>query len=60
MIINDLPISSPYIIKDVRSGSVLFQWLRIDAPGDIPPGVAALPVINISTLNNTIIIETEV
>lgn len=60
MIINDLPITSPYQVFDITSGHYVFSWLDRSAPGDIPPDIAVLPVLRSYYSGPVLIIETEV
>ena len=58
IIINDLPITSPYRVYDVIKGQYLFSWLDRSAPGDIPPDIAILPVVGLRSLDGVLYIDT--
>lgn len=43
----DLPIYSPFRIKDVNSGHYIYSIMNVELPGDIPPDIAVLPVLGV-------------
>ena len=59
VIINDLPIATPYRVYDIRTGHYIFSWLDRSAPGDIPPDVAVLPVIGLRSVDGVLYIDTK-
>ncbi|MBP5461640.1 MAG: hypothetical protein J6Y20_05885 [Lachnospiraceae bacterium] len=62
MTINDVPVTIPFRIHDVVSGHYIYSILDRDAPGDIPPDIAVLPVLGvmIDKRNGYMEIDTEV
>lgn len=56
--INDLPIAGPYTVTDADTGRILHKY--VDGPGDIPPDVACLPVLDVSAGPDGIRISTRV
>ena len=47
MIVNDVPLTIPFRIKDISSGHYIFSILNRSDSGDIPPDIAFLPVIGV-------------
>ena len=47
MIINDLTLTIPFRIKDIKSGHYIFSLLSKDDGGDLPFVVAFLPVVGV-------------
>lgn len=47
MIINDIPLTIPFRIKDIDTGNVIFSILNPSDDGDIPFDVAFLPVVGV-------------
>ena len=61
MTINDLNIGTFFKVFDTTSKKVIFSAPCIpNEYGDIPPDVAALPVLQICAVDDTIYIYTEV
>lgn len=47
MIINDVPLTIPFRIKDINSGHYIFSILDKNDSGDLPFDIAFLPVIGV-------------
>lgn len=47
MIINDIPLTIPFRIKDIDTGNVIFSILNPSDDGDIPFDVAFFPVVGV-------------
>lgn len=47
MIVNDVPLTIPFRIKDLNSGHYIFSILNRSDDGDIPPDIAFLPVVGV-------------
>ena len=47
MIINDIPLSIPFRVKDVTTGHYIFSILDKDEAGDLPFDIASLPVVGV-------------
>lgn len=60
MMINDIPMTIPFRIKDINSGNYIFSILNPSDGGDLPFDIAFLPVVAIYAANDELIIETEV
>lgn len=58
IIINDLPITSPFRVYDISTGHYIHSWLDRSAPGDIPPDVAMLPVDGLRSVDGVLYIDT--
>jgi len=56
--IADLPISSPFRIFDRNLGHYIFSILDTTEGGDVPPDIAFLPVDDVHTEGNVLIITT--
>lgn len=61
MIINDLPLTIPFRIKDINSGHYIFSILSKDDGVDLPFDVAFLPVVGmmIDKASGMMEVETE-
>lgn len=58
MIINDIDLNAPFEVYAVNVGHYIFSMYSADAPGDIPPDVAMLPVVGLRKMNDVLIIDT--
>ena len=58
IIINDLPITSPFRVYDIDTGHYVFSLLDLSHGGDVPPDVAMLPVIGIRSVDGVLYIDT--
>ena len=47
MIINDVPLTIPFRIKDINSGHYVFSILSTKDDGDLPFDIAVLPVVGV-------------
>lgn len=47
MIINDIPLTIPFRIKDVTTGHYIYSILDKDESGDLPFDIAFLPVVGV-------------
>lgn len=47
MIINDIPLTIPFRIKDIDSGHYIFSILSKEDDGDLPFDIAFLPVVGV-------------
>lgn len=56
--INDLDIRLPYRVYDLDTGHYVFSWLDTNACGDIPPDIAALPVVGLRVMSGVLYIDT--
>ena len=59
MIINDVPLTIPFRIKDINSGHYIFSILTPDDGGDLPFDIAFLPVVGVMIDQKTGIMEVE-
>ena len=59
MIINDIPLTIPFRIKDINSGHYIFSILHPDDSGDIPFDVAFMPVVGVMIDQKTGMMEIE-
>lgn len=59
MIINDVPLTIPFRIKDVNSGHYIFSILNRSESGDIPFDVAVLPVLGVMVDQKSGMMEVE-
>lgn len=61
MIINDVPLTIPFRIKDINSGHYIFSILSEKDGGDLPFDIAFLPVVGvmIDKASGMIEVETE-
>jgi len=57
VIINDLPIMTPFRVYDVEKGHCIFSLLNPDDAGDIPPDIATLRVIGIRSAGDVLYID---
>ena len=58
IIINDLPINTPYTVYDIDTGHYIFSWMDTSEPGDIPPDIAILPVAGLRSFDGVLYIDT--
>ena len=58
IIINDLPIATPYRVYDTDTGHYIFSWLDVRSSGDIPPDIAMLPVDGLRSVDGVLYIDT--
>jgi len=58
MIINDLPITSPFRVYDMNSGHFIFSLLDLADGGDVPPDIAILPVVGLRSVDGVLYIDT--
>lgn len=58
IIINDLPITSPFRVYDISTGHYIFSLLDLNNGGDVPPDIALLPVIGIRSVDGVLYIDT--
>lgn len=47
MIINDVPLTIPFRIKDITSGHYIYSILDRSSSGDLPFDIAFLPVVGV-------------
>lgn len=57
IIVNDLPITGPYRVYDVTTGHFIHSWLDRNAPGDIAPDIAILPVVGLRSFDGVLYID---
>lgn len=60
MIVNDVPLTIPFRIKDINSGHYIFSILSEKDDGDLPFDIAFLPVIGVMIDRKTGMMEVEV
>lgn len=58
VIINDLPITSPFRVYDIDTGHYIFSLLDTSQYGDVPPDVATLPVVGLRSVDGVLYIDT--
>jgi len=58
IIINDIPITIPFSVYDMRTGHYIFSIMSPDDGGDVPPDIALLPVKGLRAVNNVLYIDT--
>lgn len=59
MIINDVPLTIPFRIKDINSGHYIFSILNPSDAGDLPFDIAFLPVVGVMIDKESGMIEVE-
>ena len=47
LLIADMNLTCRFCVRDLNTGHYIFSRLDQDAPGDIPPDIACLPVFGI-------------
>lgn len=47
MIVNDIPLTIPFRIKDIDTGHYIYSITDKSAPGDLPPDIALLKVVGV-------------
>lgn len=57
IIVNDLPITSPFRVYDITVGHYVHSWLDRSQPGDLPPDVAVLPVVGLRSVDGVLYID---
>lgn len=60
MIVNDLPLTIPFRIKDITSGHYIFSILNPTDDGDLPFDVAFMPVLGVMIDKKSGMMEVEV
>ena len=58
IIINDLPINTPFRVYDIDTGHYIHSWLNPHEAGDLPPDIAVLPVVGLRIMGNVLYIDT--
>ena len=56
-IINDLPLSIPFVVYDVNKGHSIFSIMSPDDGGDVPPDIAILKVVGLRSVDNVTYID---